>query len=114
MITNKWEKKTIRVIILMVLNDVSASQNATAYRIGGDEFALLVDTKLREDCDAICELIKSQLSIISKNMNLPYTLSISYGHAYSGENSLSEIPVIMSMADQRMYDDKKKNKQKES
>ena len=103
------------VIVAETLNEEAMKNSSKAYRVGGDEFAVLTPFRRREDCNELCETVNNRLEQLSKDLKLQYKLSISYGHAYSGENSLAEIRDIMNMADERMYHYKtefKKNRNK--
>lgn len=71
------------------------------FRIGGDEFLLILEDLSVEDAEDILAAINQQL-ILKEN---PYDMAISYGVVYS-DNRMSKDELIAA-ADERMYEHKK-------
>lgn len=85
-----------------------------AARIGGDEFTVIITQNSTEE---FCHSMKQRLQ---QNVAQPYTLSdgtffpeISVGFARYPEDS-AEVESVMRMADQRMYDEKRRLKNEKS
>lgn len=93
-----------------VLKSVTLKNEAAAYRMGGDEFSIVVLTNDENTVSAICEEIGYALKQYNINHNLPYDLSASFGYAIFGEDGLNEIPDIIEAADRKMYENKRTRK----
>ena len=96
-------------IIAAVLDAAATGNNAAAYRIGGDEFAIIIPSEDETAVNGLCGEIERQLSAQTAKENLPYELTISFGYAMHGEIAARGVPEIMEMADQRMYADKRRS-----
>lgn len=97
-------------IVASVLSTTAHKYSAEAYRIGGDEFAVLMpttddNTVARFKADARAELTKQ----VIQNA-LAYDLNISFGSVRYGEDGTTAIPDIIDLADRRMYEDKRNRK----
>ena len=86
---------------------VALKNGATAYRMGGDEFAVLIPTDREETVLTVCREIEDALKQYNEENDLPYVLSASIGFAVSGKDGLTDIPDIMEEADKRMYEQKR-------
>ena len=80
------------------------------FRYGGDEIVLVLI-----DCDtlkaqSILKIIKKSLSIIKKEHNKPYKISISYGIVNNNSANTNNIYEFIKLADQVMYENKKRKK----
>lgn len=79
-------------------------------RMGGDEFLLVFPESSIEDAPIIRERLIRNLEKLNKKQTKPYKISVSIGFsAYNPANPLS-IEELICLADQRMYEDKKKEK----
>ncbi len=86
-------------------------QNHQIYRIGGDEFAIILEN---EDCDNIDSLVKMfenfVIRINDEALNVWEKVNIAYGITeYDPEND-RDIDEVIRRADKYMYDDKRKRK----
>lgn len=101
--------------VASVLVEVAKENDGEAYRQGGDEFVITLNTTEEENIKTICKLIDDRFAECNENDNLPYNLSVSSGYATYDEDTMSTIPDIIELADKRMYEDKvmKKAKNKE-
>ena len=80
--------------------------NMDAYRLGGDEFMVVIHNGNSDDADMLIENWKLKLKIIN---SLPSVAecNIAYGYACGAGKVFSE---ILSIADKNMYDNKVKSK----
>ncbi len=97
----KTASRTIKIVF----------QNHQVYRIGGDEFAIILEN---EDCDNIDSLVKMfenfVIRINDEALNVWEKVNIAYGITeYDPEND-RDIDEVVRRADKYMYDDKRKRK----
>jgi diguanylate cyclase (GGDEF)-like protein/PAS domain S-box-containing protein len=79
-------------------------------RMGGDEFLLIFPDSSLNDVPLIKERITNKLKELNENLNKPYKISFSIGlSCYNPSNPLS-IEELIKIADEKMYEDKKKKK----
>jgi len=97
-------------LIIAAANTISAafeSEFSSVYRIGGDEFTALIDTKDAEKIFRISEaLFKDKLEEFNSNPNNPFNLSIAYGCAYydaSEGNKKVTLDDVLKKSDSLMY-----------
>ena len=95
------------IIVASVLDTVAKKNDTDAYRIGGDEFAILVEASDKEMLQSICDDIEEQMKERSSEEHLEYKLSVSCGYAVYGEDSKTDIQDIIELADQKMYENKR-------
>jgi diguanylate cyclase (GGDEF)-like protein/PAS domain S-box-containing protein len=82
-------------------------------RMGGDEFLLIFPDSSLDDVPLIKERITNKLKELNENLNNPYKISFSIGlSCYNPSDPLS-IEELIKIADENMYEDKKKKKRKE-
>lgn len=98
------------IIVASVLDAIAKKNDATAYRIGGDEFAILAGSSDNEKLQNICNDVDSKIRDRRNKENLKYQLSVSCGYAAYGENSMTDIQDIIERADQKMYENKREIK----
>ena len=97
----KTASRTIKIVF----------QNHQVFRIGGDEFAIILQN---EDCDNIDSLVKTfenfVIRINDEALNVWEKVNIAYGITeYDPEND-RDIDEVIRRADKYMYDDKRKRK----
>ena len=97
----KTASRTIKIVF----------QNHQVFRIGGDEFAIILEN---EDCDNIDSLVKMfenfVIRINDEALNVWEKVNIAYGITeYDPEND-RDIDEVIRRADKYMYDDKRKRK----
>ena len=79
-------------------------------RMGGDEFLLIFPDSSLNDVPLIKERITNKLKELNENLNKPYKISFSIGlSCYNPSNPLS-IEELIKIADEKMYEEKKKKK----
>lgn len=85
--------------------------NDMAFRIGGDEFVMILKNSGEEDVKNIAHSWKESLDLMKSQY--PFEISASIGYAYGQGKDLQE---LINVADTMMYEDKKKfhNQQKNS
>ncbi len=75
------------------------------YRIGGDEFVLIIDDEQTNDAAYYNEKIKSNLKNLCDSSSCDVTVAI--GWSSSIEDGLESIAEMVELADQRMYEQKR-------
>ena len=81
------------------------SKRANISRYGGDEFSVMFEAASREECEKLKAGIKEKLSVINKETEVPFELTVSIGIAStSGNLTLKQ---LISDADEDMYEEKK-------
>ena len=88
------------------LSTVAEEYEAEVFRIGGDEFVVVVDTSDEALVNEMCDKIKCELDEI--DLNVDFAIRMSMGTAlYDG---VSEISELLNKADKQLYQAKAKNK----
>ena len=77
-----------------------------AYRIGGDEFVVLVQNCTQEELDACLSGILAELGRRNEGVKIP--CDVAAGAAWSDE--VVDLEELVGLADQRMYEDKERKK----
>lgn len=96
----------------LLLETVSArlseqtDERKQAYRVGGDEFVLLIENPIPGEPEKIISTVREQLKKNHEDGGLKVTSAVGWA-----EGPGSQIREIVSTADQRMYEDKVKSKQ---
>ena len=86
------------------------SDSAVVCRIGGDEFMILASCWSYDDANKRMTEITSNLRNDEYQMDKEFSYSMSFGISSVNENNRLSASEILSIADFRMYDNKKKNK----
>lgn len=97
--------------VASVLDVLSREQGYVAYRYGGDEFTILIDSNDEEKIAAFCKEIDTKMDAHNDRLNAPYMIRVSSGYAIYDADSMATIPDIIECADKRMYEDKAFKKQ---
>jgi diguanylate cyclase (GGDEF)-like protein len=79
-------------------------------RFGGDEFLLIGHVSSVEDAAGIVSRIEAGLEEANAEKKLPYTLSLSIGFALFGPEDKVTMDSVLSEADSRMYEVKRRKK----
>ena len=79
-------------------------------RMGGDEFLLIFPDSSLNDVPLIKERITNKLKEFNKNLNNPYKIGFSIGLSYYNPSNPLSIEELIRIADENMYEDKKKKK----
>ncbi len=88
------------------LSTASEEYEAEVFRIGGDEFVIVVDTSDSSLVNEMCDKIKCELDAI--DLNVDFAIRMSMGTAlYDGVSKISE---LLNKADKKLYEAKAKNK----
>jgi diguanylate cyclase (GGDEF)-like protein len=88
----------------------SIKHTDTAYRYGGDEFMLLIETKETKNLEQIQLRLDHNLSRVNETSTKPYRLSFSYGSSYYDGRSEASIHSLVKAADEAMYENKLRKK----
>lgn len=81
-----------------------------AYRIGGDEFVVLVQNCTQEELDACLADILAELDRRNEGAKIPCDAAV--GAAWSDE--VVDLEELVGQADRRMYEDKERKKRRET
>ena len=87
------------------LSDVFTSVG-TCYRIGGDEFIVLIKTIESEELDKLLAELETRLTKLDEE-DPEINHSVSYGYAYRKETGEWNTHSVLMLADQRMYEFKR-------
>lgn len=83
--------------------------SGSCYRIGGDEFVVILQNTTEEHMILLLENLEEQLLKKQEELNQPWKLKVAYGYAvHRGENSLDE---LFKQADDSMYECKRRMKE---
>ncbi len=83
-----------------------SDMDAVPSRTGGDEFILIQSYKSDEECQKLIHNIRAALDEESKNMNLPFELSISVGSVVTDPTNEISLEEWVKQADNKMYEEK--------
>ena len=75
-------------------------------RMGGDEFIGVFLDLQEDEFFALWAKLEEELSVQSKNLSFPYTISSSYGYATRKAGEKISLHSVMEHADQHMYENK--------
>ena len=89
----------------------SVDSRDTIFRYGGDEIVLILEACDRPVAEEVLERIQSNLDKVSREMNKPYKMKVSYGISSSLEDDYMTPEEYLSAADRRMYEQKRKSKE---
>ena len=86
---------------------LTGMKEAFLARIGGDEFAILLnntdETAVQALCECICALMETDNAISGR----PYRLSFSIGYASISGEDKPDFRILFARADQKMYEQKR-------
>ena len=77
-----------------------------AYRIGGDEFCVLIDTNAMEVYDRAVDIFRKKIETVNKSDKYIFKLQIAHGFICCEADSMESIEKAIKAADERMYRDK--------
>lgn len=92
--------------ILCIFCDVLVEvfgKNGYVGRIGGDEFMIILLNAKDEEIEELCKEVNERLKARSKELEIDYTISTSYGFATRRRGSKESLDDIVTKADERMY-----------
>lgn len=81
-------------------------------RYGGDEFIIVASVDSENDIKNIIDSIRSKLSELCETENISYKLDVSIGCALWDPDHMDSIQHLISAADDALYENKNKRKQK--
>ena len=96
--------------VAAVLDLLSRENGYTAYRYGGDEFTVLLNTNDEEKIASFCKELDERMERRNEENKAPYALQLSSGYAIYDEENMASIPDVIESADEKMYEDKKRKK----
>lgn len=103
--------KTVAEVIKSEIRKVD-----TLIRLGGDEFLISLPNSSKEEAEIIWKRILQQFKKINNSDNFAYNIIVSHGLAQYQEtdSEVNTIEKLINLADERMYQDKKRLKNKYS
>lgn len=105
---NYGHQKGDRYIIAAanILQSTARTEDVAA-RIGGDEFAIILEKTTKKEAQKICQRIRKKIEEFNQQENLLAPLSISLGFAVM-ETSNQDLYEVFKQADQKMYFNKER------
>lgn len=99
------------IALATVAKALSMSINDGEYcaRIGGDEFAVILDVSYNNRCDKFKADLRQTLEILSDDID-DYDVGVSIGFCRSDESIATSLVACIQLADKRMYADKQVHK----
>ena len=97
-------------LVAQVLKKVFRESDIVA-RLSGDEFGIIAPSFKIENIELLREKINEENEIVSKENNLPFVLSLSVGCAEYNHDS-SNVSEILSKADEKLYEEKRRKHEK--
>ena len=80
-------------------------------RMGGDEFLLIFPGSSLKEAPLIKERLNKDLTKLNQTLKKPYKIEISMGFSEYLPDKPETLDELIAIADQRMYEEKKKNKE---
>lgn len=80
-------------------------ERAKVYRIGGDEFVMVLENPAPGEPEAVLESWRKRLELQNSLSRLPLSAAVG-----SAEGRGADIQQVIAQADQRMYEDKRRQK----
>ena len=84
-----------------------------AYRIGGDEFCVLIDTNAIDVYDQAVDIFRKKIEAVNKSGKYIFQLQIAHGFICCEADSMKTIEDAIKTADERMYRNKVQLKKRE-
>ncbi|MBQ6639259.1 MAG: diguanylate cyclase, partial [Lachnospiraceae bacterium] len=81
---------------------------ANIARYGGDEFVIITKGETDESIEELKKAINDSLQVLIEEANSPYPLTVSIGTAMAGGYEKLSFKVIAELADEELYEEKKK------
>lgn len=95
---------------LKTIND-TLGHNGQCYRIGGDEFVIILKNKTAAETEEIINKVRCEIEFADKQSDITISVAIGYVWTDTEQKNLED---LMQHADDEMYKDKKKTKENKS
>lgn len=86
----------------------AVGQNGQCYRIGGDEFVIILKNKTAEETEEIIRQVRAEIEFADEQSDIPISVAMGYAWTNAEEKNL---PELIHCADEKMYKDKKRIKE---
>lgn len=86
----------------------AVGQNGQCYRIGGDEFVIILKNKTVEETEEIIRQVRAEIEFADEQSDIPISVAMGYAWTDAEEKNL---PELIHCADEKMYKDKKRIKE---
>ena len=97
--------QVLKVVSSIILSNVKRRDEA--FRIGGDEFILLVQEDNKTGGISIGNRLKEEIRVFNRKEFLPFEISMTFGVYHSHSNTSETYSTIMTNVDKKMYEKKK-------
>ena len=84
----------------------SFGQSGIAFRLGGDEFCILLEEDVLKKHEQAMEIYQKKLEDFNEKKEYPFTLEIAQGFAICEADSMKTVENAIHIADERMYQNK--------
>ncbi len=88
----------------------SVYSNDEVFRLGGDEFTIILDAKTQLDSSKCVHRIKSNLHYLNSTQKYPFKIELSIGYHTFDSLTLPSLSQCIEVVDKKMYDDKRQKK----
>ena len=89
----------------------AVGHNGQCYRIGGDEFVIILKNKTAAETEEIINKVRCEIEFADKQSDITISVDIGYVWTDTEQKNLED---LMQHADDEMYKDKKKTKENKS
>ena len=89
----------------------AVGHNGQCYRIGGDEFVIILKNKTAAETEEIINKVRCEIEFADKQSDITISVAIGYVWTDTEQKNLED---LMQHADDEMYQDKKKTKENKS
>ena len=89
----------------------AVGHNGQCYRIGGDEFVIILKNKTAAETEKIINKVRCEIEFADKQSDITISVAIGYVWTDTEQKNLED---LMQHADDEMYQDKKKKKENKS
>ena len=89
----------------------AVGHNGQCYRIGGDEFVIILKNKTAAETEEIINKVRCEIEFADKQSDITISVAIGYVWTDTEQKNLED---LMQHADDEMYKDKKKTKENKS
>ena len=86
----------------------AVGQSGQCYRIGGDEFVIILKNKTAEETEEIIRQVRAEIEFADEQSDIPISVAMGYAWTDAAEKNL---PELIHYADEKMYKDKKRIKE---
>jgi len=105
---HEYGDECIKIVVNLLKKSIRETDDI--FRYGGDEFVVIIDGVNYEDSQIIWNRIVKNIEDENSENKHPFVISISHGVVVSTEFENPTIQNMMTLADERMYNEKREVK----